>query len=410
MEIMASKILDIDLADGPPVDVDGLTSYDKVFLVVRWKGRPLGRAQLNLVDGRISGLDLLNAASLTAGKKLVMASLEDMPYISKPATESVLPTCSVVVCTRDRVDDLRQCLDALCASKPEGSEIVVVDNAPPNDRTAKIASEYPVRYVKEERQGLNWARSRGAKEAQGEIVIYTDDDVVVDPNWIEAMRKPFVDPGVSAVSGLILPRELETPAQEYFEDYFSFGLGFERREFKIPSIMPVINGDVGVGASMAIRRKTINELRLFEIEMDCGTVSRSGGDTHAFYLLLSHGCRMIYNPDAVCWHRHRREMAELKRTLFGYGVGFFVHLLRCLIQHGEIEAFYAGYSIYHYWLDRLWRSRHGDPFEPPAELTIQFLKGSLSAPKAYIISRRRERAYLRGSNPVPKEGLCASRD
>jgi GT2 family glycosyltransferase len=407
---MASKILDIDLADGPPTNLDGLMSYDKVFLIVRWKGRPLGHAQLNLVDGSISGLDLLNAACLSAGEKLVMASLDDLPNISKPATETVLPTCSVVVCTRDRVDDLRQCLDALCASKPEGSEIIVVDNAPPNDLTANLAFEYPVRYAREERQGLNWARSRGAKEALGEIVIYTDDDVVVDPNWIDAMRRPFIDPGISAVSGLILPRELETLAQEYFENHFSFCLGFEHHEFKIPNIMPVMNGDVGVGASMAIRRKIINELKLFDTEMDCGTVTKSGGDTHAFYLLLSHGCRMIYNPDAVSWHRHRREMAELKRTLFGYGVGFFVHLLRCLIQHGEIEAVYAGYLIYSYWLGKLWRSLHGDPFEPPGELLIQFLKGSLSAPRAYIISRRRERAYLRGSNPIPKEGLCASRD
>ena len=407
---MASKILDIDLADGPPGDLDGLTSYDKVFLIVRWKGRPLGQTQLNLVDGKISGLDLLNAASISAGKRLATASLDGLPNISKHVTESALPTCTVVVCTRDRVDDLRQCLDALCPSKPEGSQIVVVDNAPPNDLTARLASEYPVRYVREERQGLNWARSRGAKEARGEIVIYVDDDVVVDPNWIDAMRRPFIDPGISAVSGLILPRELETLAQEYFENHFSFGLGFDRCEFKIPYIMPVMNGDVGVGASMAIRRRIINELRLFDIEMDCGTVAMSGGDTHAFYLLLSHGCRMIYNPDAVSWHRHRKEMAELKRTLFGYGVGFFVHLLRCLIQHGEIEAIYAGYSIYSYWLGKLWRSMHGDPFEPPGELLIQFLKGSICAPKAYIISRLRERAYLRGSNPVPKEGLCASRD
>ena len=144
---MATKILDIDLADGPPADLDGLMSYDKVFLVVRWKGRPLVQARLNLIDGRISGPDLLNAACLSAGKKLVMASLDDLPNTSKHAFESVLPTCSVVVCTRDRVDDLRQCLDALCVTKPEGSEIIVVDNATPNDLTAKLVSEYPVRYA-----------------------------------------------------------------------------------------------------------------------------------------------------------------------------------------------------------------------------------------------------------------------
>jgi GT2 family glycosyltransferase len=407
---MSSKVLDIDLADGPPANIEGLTSYDEIFVLLRWRGHPLGRIRLKLTNGSISGLEILQAASLNSGKKIVVAALEDLLGISASTTESELPTCSVVVCTRDRVDDLRQCLESLCASKPKGSEIVVVDNASPNDGTAKLAAKYPVRYVHEERQGLNWARSRGAREAQGEVVIYTDDDVIVDPNWIDAMRKPFVDLDIAAVTGLILPRELETPAQEYFENHFSFGLGFERRLSKIPDIMPVMNGDVGVGASMAIRRQIINKLGLFDIEMDCGTIARSGGDTHAFYLLLSHGYRILYYPEAVCWHRHRKEISELKRTLYGYGIGFFVHLLRCLIQHGEIEAVYAGYFIYSYWLGKLWRSLRGDPLEPPSELTIQFVKGSIRAPWAYIVSRQRERAYLRDSDLGRMEGVCASRD
>lgn len=407
---MTSKVFDIDLADGLPSDLDGLTSYDEIFVLLRWRGHPFGRTRLKLINGSISGLDIMQAASLNSGQKIAVAALEDMLGISTSSTESELPTCSVVVCTRDRVYDLRQCLEALCASKPKGSEIVVVDNASPDDGTAKLATEYPVRYVREEHQGLNWARGRGAKEAQGEVVIYTDDDVIVDPNWIDAMRKPFADPDIAAVTGLILPRELETPAQEYFENHFSFCLGFKRRVSKIPDIMPVMNGDVGVGASMAIRRRIINELGLFDIEMDCGTIARSGGDTHAFYLLLSHGYRILYNPEAVCWHRHRREISELKRTLFGYGTGFFVHLLRCLIQHGETEAIYAGYLIYRYWLGKLWRSLRGDPLEPPSELLIQFLRGSIRAPWAYIVSRRRERAYLRDSDPGRMEGVCASGD
>ena len=408
---MPVKVLDIDLADGPPGDMEGLTSYDKAFVLLRWHSRPLGRVMANLTDGRIAGTDLLRAASLELGKRLVLASLEDIQYVSEQGTtESLLPSCSVVVCTRDRVEDLQKCIEALCISRSKDTEIIIVDNAPPDDGTAKLAAKYPVRYVREERQGLNWARRRGALEALNEIVIYTDDDVIVDPLWIDAMRRPFVDPGISAVTGLILPMELETCAQEYFEHYFSFCLGFERNEFKIPAVLPAMNGDVGVGASMAIRRSIINGLKLFDFEMDCGTIAKSGGDTHAFYLLLSHGCRILYNPKAVSWHRHRREMYELKRTLFGYGTGFFVHLLRCLIQHGEMESLYAGYFIYRYWLEKLWSGLRGHPLEPPPDIMIQFIKGSLYAPWAYLVSRRRERAYLSGSNPARMEGLCASRD
>jgi glycosyltransferase involved in cell wall biosynthesis len=408
---MASKVLDIDLADGPPADLEGLTSYDKAFVLLRWQGCPIGRVLLDLADGRVDGTDLLQAASLKVGSRILLSALQDfMPAFEPMVSESPLPSCSVIICTRDRLEDLQRCIEALCVSRSKDAEIIVVDNAPPDDGTAQLAAKYPVRYVREDRQGLNWARRRGALEALGEIVIYTDDDVIVDPCWIDAMRKPFIDPGIAAVTGLILPRELETPAQEYFEYHFSFCLGFTRREFKIPEVMPVMNGRVGVGASMAIRRNIINDLGLFDFEIDCGTIAKSGGDTHALYLLLSHGCRILYNPEAVSWHRHRREMYELKRTLLGYGTGFFVHLLRCLIQHGEVEAIYAGYAIYSYWLGKLWGSLRGDPLEPPSELLIQFIKGSFQAPWAYIVSRRRERAYLRESNIAQMEGACASRD
>ena len=79
-------------------------------------------------------------------------------------------------------------------------------------------ASYPeMRYVCEPRPGLNWARNRAIIEAQGEIIAYTDDDCLVDPGWVRSFVQVFMEnPEAAAVTGLVLPAELETEAQNLF--------------------------------------------------------------------------------------------------------------------------------------------------------------------------------------------------
>ena len=94
-----------------------------------------------------------------------------------------LPLVTVAVCTRDRTDDLARCLDSLSCLDYPALEVLVVDNAPSSNATERLVrTRYPNwRYVCEPRPGLNWARNRAIIESSGEIIAYTDDDVVVDP-------------------------------------------------------------------------------------------------------------------------------------------------------------------------------------------------------------------------------------
>src|SRR5581483_2107176 len=192
------------------------------------------------------------------------------------------------------------------------SEIIVVDNAPSTGETCDLCKSYPVRYVRESRPGLNWAREAGSQAAANELILFTDDDVRVDRNWARQMAEPFSDPAVGAVTGLVLPMELETNAQQLFEAYGGFGRGFVRRTFSPGNHLAIAAGRVGAGASMAFRRSLLHSLGLFRSELDCGTPARSGGDHYAFYCLTSAGHTIVYNPAALCWHRHRRTLAELK--------------------------------------------------------------------------------------------------
>jgi GT2 family glycosyltransferase len=149
---------------------------------------------------------------------------------------------------------------------------------------------------------------------------------------------------------------------------------------------------------MALRRSLINKLGLFRAELDAGTATQTGGDTYAFYRLLSLGYHIVYNPEAIVWHRHRRSQEELRRVLYGYSVGTYAFLLRCLLKHREVIALYiGGHWFLHHHLQQLWRRLRRKADAQPLYLTFAEIRGVLIAPWAYIISRRVERTKSRAS-------------
>ena len=400
---MPSKVLDLDLARLPD-DVADLDAYERAYVLLRWRGQPIGQLWLDVADGRLAATDLWQAAHARYGLALArVTAAELLPgTAARGAPESPLPTTTVAVCTRDRPEELRSCLAALCALTLPANEILVVDNAPSDERTAQVCGDFPVRYVREDVKGLNWARTRAAREARGEIIAYMDDDARPDPCWLEALLRPFRQPAVAAVTGLVLPLELETEGQERFERYCGFSRGFEPRVFDASRISPLAAANVGAGASMAIRRRLVDELGLFRIEMDAGTATQSGGDTYAFYRLLSLGHRVVYTPAAVAWHRHRQSPRDLARVLEGYSVGTYVFLLRCLLQHGETGAIAVGVGWFlGHHVRQLLRRLIGRVDSQPLWLTLAEIRGVLVSPWALWRSLRRERQILHSNAASP---------
>ena len=212
---MATKIVDYDLADGPR-DLNNLAPYSHVLVLFRWRGKPLGRVRIGVENGGLSQHTLWWTASTNFGYAALPNIMEEIVSDDDNRIDEIskLPTCSVVISTHNRVDDLQRCLDSIFAFTASDIEIIVVDNAPSDDSTARLSANYPVRYIIERRKGASWARTRGAKEASGEVVVYVDDDVVVDNNWVDNLLQPFVRPEVAAVTSLVMPLELETGAQE----------------------------------------------------------------------------------------------------------------------------------------------------------------------------------------------------
>lgn len=323
-------VIGLELSAPPPA----LPSIDarKVLALLKWQGSPIAWQELSVSGTTVDWAHARKQIRDIHGLKVAGEILNQQ--LTKAVPSDGLPSVSVVVCTRDRPEDMRRCLAALAALEPRPTEIVVVDNAPTTNGTALACGEFPgVRYVIEPRPGLDWARNRGIIEATSEVIAFTDDDAVVDSNWIGVIQERMAaEPELGLMTGLVAPLEMETEWQEAFETYGGFGRGFVRRWVHHPfngKALPWYmtgTGAFGTGANMAVRRSVFTEIGLFAPELDTGTPTQGGGDLEIFFRIIKCGYPMLYEPRMLVWHRHRADHVGLLKQIRSWGVGFQSHL------------------------------------------------------------------------------------
>jgi GT2 family glycosyltransferase len=243
------------------------------------------------------------------------------------------PLITVVICTRERPDSVIVALRAVAATRYRPIEVVVVDNAPSSDATmnavlAEFDDDPRFRYVREPRPGLSCARNRGVAEATGEIIAFTDDDVIVDPWWLDGIIRGFQAlPGVGCVTGLIATAEIENVAQLYFHLRAGWGMLCERRIFDLTehrdnsALYPYSAGIFGAGANFAVSRRVFKEVGRFDEALGAGTPSGGGEDLNMFVRVILGGYRLVYEPSAIVSHVHRTSVRELSKQMFAYGTG-----------------------------------------------------------------------------------------
>ncbi len=241
---------------------------------------------------------------------------------------------SILICTKDRPEELRRCLASIPEQSLRPVEIIVVDNASSGDATRRVVEEAGVTYVREDRVGLDHARNAAVRAAKTEFVAFTDDDVVLHRQWLENLMKGFDQPEIACVTGLVLPGELATPAQFIFEKHWSFGRGYLRQDFdrdfyRLHERYGAPVWTIGAGASQAFRRKVFDEIGLFDVRLDMGAAGCSG-DSEYWNRLLHHGHVCRYEPTAVSWHFHRKDMKGLSKQIHQYMSG---HIAALLVQY-----------------------------------------------------------------------------
>lgn len=386
---MATAILDLGL-EKLPKEITGLDGYDRALALLRFRGRPVGKIILPISGGTIRSADFHEQLFDAAEERPWEYWLRDFLDCDE-SRKQPLPSATIAICTRERTTDLAKCLQSLEQLHEPPPEILVVDNAPKTQKTRELVHQFfpNARYVCEPKPGLDHARNRALVEAQHDIVAFIDDDAVADGVWLRGLLANFSDPLVVCVTGLTMPLELETPAQEWFEVHCPFGKGFERKIFKGDVHDPLRTGEIGAGVNMAVRRSKVLELGGFDPALDAGTPTHSGGDHEMFSRLLAAGYSIVYDPRALSWHRHRRTWEELRTALYGYGVGVYALLTRSIVVEREWAALKIAYGWFrHDQMPKLISALRHRAGSEPLDLLLAELKGCCAGPFAYFRSRK----------------------
>lgn len=428
--IQPIKVIDIELSHPLP-DPSGWDGYGSVQALVRWQSIPLGSVHQALdgyssaamFDTILSQLErpLLRQVILNGLPTLATHSprFRDWLQIAPPGSDGIeWPRVTVAICTRDRPHDLAVCLEALSRLDYPDLDLLVIDNAPSSQASEKLVTDhYPqVRYVQEPRPGLSWARNRAILEAQGELIAFTDDDVVVDPSWIRALAQVFVENSdVMAVTGLVVPLELETEAQHLFEQRRGFGRGFVSKWIRADptgqdTVVPDFRSTAsfGTGANMAYRREVFAEIGAFDPALGAGTLTQGAEDIEMFYRILQEGHTLIYEPRALVRHRHRRDRRGLVKQIRNSGTAYFCYLTRAAHHYPQDRPALVKLGLHllvHWNLRRLLISWIR-PSRLPADLVWAELQGSLDSWGRYakarqVVSQIEQQFGSQSSDPLP---------
>jgi GT2 family glycosyltransferase len=216
---------------------------------------------------------------------------------------------SVVICSRNRKQHLVRTLESLRKLEvPDGlaHEVLLIDNGS-TDGTRELMDDFvkldPAvwKYRSEPEKGLSRARNCGIRHARGEIIAFTDDDVIVDPNWLSALWNTFESkPDVIAVQGkILLQKEIEhLPPWADPEDLL-FCTCYD------PSPAPVYT-DVLVGANMAFRGRAFEKYGYFDPRLGAGA-SGLGEETEILMRFMDAGEKIYYQPEALIYHEYDEE-------------------------------------------------------------------------------------------------------
>lgn len=218
------------------------------------------------------------------------------------------PALSVLICTRNRAAKARRGVVSVLANSFADFELIVVDQSTDHATRDALSTidDRRLRYVATDTVGVAISRNIAIREAQADIVVFTDDDCVCDRHWLEAVRAEFAaDPETLGVYGRVLPYG------QHGEDGWNcvnrsddqvcpaLNLSTTRLVVDRPAIPHLT---LGGGNNMSFRKKAFQRVGLFNEILGPGSRIGTGEDTEFSYRLLFNRCRLVYSPAPLVEH------------------------------------------------------------------------------------------------------------
>lgn len=297
-------------------------------------------------------------------------------------TKQISMDASIVICTYNRADSLSETLKAICSLRTTRDwrwEVIVVDNNS-HDHTRQVVEEFSqnipfLHYEFEEKQGLSNARNRGVEIAQGDIILFTDDDVLPEPDWLETVLTGMDKYHADACGGFIAPIWERQPPVWLTERFH----GFLAIRTEHSGDFQIIDArQAPFGANMAIKKSVLKHVGLFDTNRGRkGSILASGEDGEMFERIITAGFKVMFLGQARVHHKVEafrltkkyfrnwrfqtsRNLAMSKgvtgkRRIFNIPLYLFPQCLRALwrmitgyVGQPKDEAFYREIVFYHF--------------------------------------------------------------
>jgi len=210
---------------------------------------------------------------------------------------------SVIICSRNRVATLKNCLRAISSEEMEkaGGELILVNNGS-TDQTEQVmrhfreSSPFPVEVVNEPTRGLGRAKTSGLARAAGETIIFTDDDCYLAGGYLLRASTVFASGTFDYCGGRILL---------YDETDSRYGCNQQEELRIIPPFSFIGAGEIQ-GANMVVHRRVVDKIGGFDSMLGAGTPFRCEDIEFCARASMA-GFAGAHVPDLVVYHHHGRK-------------------------------------------------------------------------------------------------------
>ncbi len=216
---------------------------------------------------------------------------------------------SIVIPVYNAEKTLENCIKSvLLQDFSKEYEIIIIDNNS-TDKSIEIAKRYPVKIIKEKKQGPAAARNRGLKIAKGKYVAFLDADCVASNKWLENLYNSFIsNSNISCVGGKLEPAKPNNLIEEYsaFRKILSQERVFKNTPYSPPFLL---------SANMMIKREIGLKLNGFDENLFIGE------DADFCWRIVKSGGKLYYAKKAIAYHYHRSNLKSFLKQTFSYGYG-----------------------------------------------------------------------------------------
>jgi len=245
----------------------------------------------------------------------VSAGASIMEYQPDAPRTITLPV-SLLICSRNRPQLLGDTIRSVLAGTEIPAEIVIVDQSDRPDPTWSSFNpqqNFQFRYIWSEKIGVSRGRNLAISSAAHSILVITDDDMLVAPNWFGSIVRTLMEHGEqSVVTGQVLASEEGN------------GVGYApstREDNRSVVYTGRVGRDILLTGNMAIHRSAFDRVGGFDLRLGPGTLYPAAEDSDLGFRLLEAGYQIIYEPRAMTYHRSWRSEKEFLQLQWRYGCG-----------------------------------------------------------------------------------------